>query len=64
LETFTSIPKQQRRLIGQQGRQHVIENFNFEDFIARWDKIFTDTHNKCGSWPNTSYKAWEIKEIE
>jgi len=64
LETFTSIPKQQRRLIGQQGRQHVIENFNFENFIARWDKIFTDTHNKCGSWPNTSYKAWEIKEIE
>lgn len=64
LETFISIPKQQRRLIGQQGRQHVIENFNFEDFITRWDKIFTDTHNKCGSWPNTSYKAWEIKEIE
>ena len=64
LETFISIPKQLRRLIGQQGRQHVIENFNFEDFITRWDKIFTDTHNKCGSWPNTSYKAWEIKEIE
>lgn len=64
LETFIGIPEQQRRLIGQQGRQHVIENFNFEDFISRWDKIFTDTHNNCGSWPNTSYKAWEIKEIE
>ena len=29
LDTFTSIPKEQRNIIGQLGRQHVIDNFNF-----------------------------------
>lgn len=64
LEAFCSIPKEERKKIGHAGRQHVIENFNFEDFISRWDKIFTDIHTNSGSWPNKSYKAWELKEIK
>jgi len=63
LQTFGSIPKEQRRMIGQAGRQHVIENFGFENFISQWDKILTDTYNNKGSWPNRAYKSWELKEI-
>ena len=64
LNTFTDIPKETRKLIGQAGRQHVINNFNFTDFINRWDKIFTDTYENKGSWPNRAYKAWELIEIK
>ena len=64
LNTFTDIPKETRKLIGQSGRQHVIDNFNFTDFINRWDKIFTDTYENKGSWPNRAYKAWELVEIK
>ena len=64
LNTFTDIPKETRKLIGQSGRQHVIDNFNFTDFINRWDKIFTDTYENKGSWPNRAYKAWELIEIK
>lgn len=63
LDTFTNIPKQQREIIGQAGRQHVINNFSFDNFISQWDKIFTETYNNKGSWPNRAYKGWELKEI-
>ena len=63
LKTFTDIPKETRNLIGQAGRQHVIENYNFSDFISKWDNIFTEVHNTKGSWPNRAYKGWELKEI-
>ncbi len=63
LKTFTDIPKETRNLIGQAGRQHVIDNYNFSDFISRWDNIFTEVHNTRGSWPNRAYKGWELKEV-
>jgi len=63
LDTFTNIPKEQRNLIGQAGRNHVIENYNFSDFISRWDHIFSHIHESRGSWPNKMYKGWELKEI-
>ncbi len=62
LETFANIPKETRKLIGQAGRQHVIDNFNFTDFINRWDKIMTDVYEK-GVWSNRKHKGWELKEI-
>ena len=63
LETFANIPKETRKLVGQAGRQHVIDNFNFTDFINRWDKIMTDVYEK-GVWSNRKYKGWELKEIK
>lgn len=64
LEAFVSIPKEQRKLIGQAGRQHVIDNFNFDNFINQWDTLFTQIHEQNGSWPNKKYKAWELVEIK
>lgn len=63
LETFGNIPKETRKMIGQAGRQHVIDNFGFDNFISQWDKIFTDVYSNKGSWPNRAYKSWELKEI-
>jgi len=62
LDTFANIPKEIRKLIGQAGRQHVINNFNFTDFINRWDKILSDTYNN-GVWSERKHKGWELKEI-
>ncbi len=63
LEAFCNIPKEQRKTIGQFGREHVINNFNFTDFIQRWDDIFTNIYTNKGSWPNKSYNSWQLKEI-
>jgi glycosyltransferase involved in cell wall biosynthesis len=63
LEQFVSMPKEHWSLIGKAGRQHVIDNYNFTNFINQWDEIFTEIHNKHGSWPNKAYKAWELKVL-
>jgi glycosyltransferase involved in cell wall biosynthesis len=63
LEQFVSMPKEHWSLVGKAGRQHVIDNYNFTNFINQWDEIFTEIHNKHGSWPNKAYKAWELKVL-
>ncbi len=63
LEQFVSMPKEHWNLVGKAGRQHVIDNYNFANFINQWDEIFTEIHNKHGSWPNKAYKAWELKVL-
>ena len=63
LETFTNIPLEQRKLLGQAGRQHVIDNFSFDMYRSTWDNILTETYRTNGSWPNKAYKAWELKEV-
>ena len=64
LDTLTNISKEDRKLIGQSARESVIKRFNFTNFIGTWDKIFTDIHEKNGSWPNKGFKSWELKEIK
>lgn len=64
LEAFVNIPKEQRKIIGQAGRQHVIQNFNFDNFINQWDTLFTQIHQENGSWPNRKYKAWELVKLK
>ncbi len=63
LEQFISMPKEHWRKVGAAGRQHVIDNYNFQNFISQWDEIFTEVHNKHGSWPNKAYKAWNLKVV-
>jgi glycosyltransferase involved in cell wall biosynthesis len=63
LEQFVSMPKDHWRTIGKAGRQHIIDNYNFTNFINQWDEIFTEINNKHGSWPNKAYKAWELKVL-
>jgi len=64
LEAFVNIPKEQRKIIGQAGRQYVIQNFNFDNFINQWDTLFTQIHQENGSWPNRKYKAWELVKLK
>jgi len=63
LEQFTSMPKEHWSMVGKAGRQHVIDNYNFSNFIRQWDEIFTEVYTKHGSWPNKAYKAWELKVL-
>ena len=53
-----------RKELGEAGRQHVLQNYNFENFATKWEKIITDTHKKHGSWETReNYKAWELLEV-
>jgi len=52
---------EKRNELGRAGREHVLQNYSFENFAKQWEKIMIDTYNKHGSWENRkNYKSWEL----
>ena len=51
--------------MGVKGRDHVIKNYNFNDYIKGWDEIMTKVHEKYGSWKTRkNYQGWDLREIQ
>lgn len=64
MNEFLSTPRAERDEWGKNGREHILENYNFDRFKQRWVEIMLETFEECGSWENRkNYKPWEIKEI-
>jgi hypothetical protein len=59
-----ALTREERKALGKKGREYLLKNYAFEDYVSGWDKIMTDTHQKHGSW-NTrkNYNNWTLKEI-
>jgi len=58
------LTKEQRLELGAKGREHVMKNYNFEDFIKRWPELLEDIHNRYGSWETRKgYKTWTFEEV-
>jgi len=56
--------REQRRDLGNAGREHVIKNYNFENYQKRWDEILKSVHEKYGSWSTRKdYNRWEFLEV-
>jgi len=46
------------------GRQHVVNNYNFDKFEKRWVTLMDEIIEKYGSWENrTDYKTWHLMEV-
>ena len=53
-----------RAELGKAGRQHVLDNYNFENFAQKWEEILLKTYEKHGSWENRkNYKSWELMAV-
>lgn len=53
-----------RRLLGEKGRNHVLKNYNFVDFEERWVNLMDEIHDKYGSWDTRKhYKSWTFEEV-
>jgi glycosyltransferase involved in cell wall biosynthesis len=56
--------KGERKSLGQAGRQHVLDNYNFETFKNRWVDLMDDLHERHGSWDNRkNYSPWTLNKI-
>ena len=50
--------------LGKAGREHVLQNYNFENFAKQWEKIMLNTYEKHGSWDTRkNYKSWELRAV-
>lgn len=59
-----TMDKETRKKLGLEGYQHVLKNYNFDNYTKKWIEIFDNVVEKHGSW-NTrqNYQAWELREI-
>ncbi len=53
-----------RSALGAAGREWTQKQFNFDDFINRWDTLFTQIYNEKGSWEcRQGYRRYETREL-
>lgn len=64
LEKMFNMSKEEREKMGQLGREHVMKNYNFEDFNKTWVDTLTKLHEEEGSWETRKYaQRWTMKEV-
>jgi glycosyltransferase involved in cell wall biosynthesis len=64
LRDMYNMAPEERKELGQKGREHVIKNYNFIDFEKKWVELMDNIHEKYGSWENRKgYKAWNFEEV-
>jgi len=57
------ISKKAYKKMSVQGRKHVEDNYNFENYKKQWVKVIDDLCEKHGSWKTKSYKSWHLLEV-
>ena len=65
LKKIYNMSSGERKLLGMKGRNHVVENYNFNNFKKQWVNLVDSIVESRGSWETRKgYNAWEIKEIK
>jgi glycosyltransferase involved in cell wall biosynthesis len=61
---FCELPKEERQKMGTEGREHVMKNYNFENFNQNWENLMDRVHEQYGSWDTRKgYKVWREEEL-
>jgi len=64
LNKALKLPKTKYKKMADAGINHVVENYNFEQYEERWVELMDDIVEKHGSWENRKiYKRWHLMEI-
>ena len=64
LHKLYNMPERERQELGKAGRNHVLTNYNFDDYGDKWVELMLSVHEKYGSWETRKeYKSWEIVEL-
>jgi glycosyltransferase involved in cell wall biosynthesis len=64
LEKMYLMGAEERTRLGQNGRKHVMENYNFETFNKQWVDIMTEVYEQHGSWDErTNYQGIRFLEV-
>jgi glycosyltransferase involved in cell wall biosynthesis len=64
LEKMYHMGAEERTRLGQNGRKHVMENYNFETFNKQWVDIMTEIYEEHGSWDERiNYQGIRFLEV-
>ena len=64
MQEMIEMDPEQRKHLGEAGRKHVQENYNFKDFNESWVALVEKLVKEHGSWEDRKkYKAWTLEEM-
>jgi glycosyltransferase involved in cell wall biosynthesis len=64
LHKIHNMSKEERKKLGQAGREHVLKNYNYDNYCNKWVEIIDNTCEKYGSWETRkNYKSWSLNKI-
>lgn len=64
LNKIYAMTPEERTELGKKGRDHVMKNYNFENYGTSWVNLLQEVHEKYGSWENRkNYKSWRMTEL-
>jgi len=64
LDKALKLTKKRYETMADEGRQHVLKNYNFENYEKQWVKIMDDFIEKNGSWENRkNFQPWHLMEV-
>ena len=64
MEIMYTMSSDEREKLGLAGRDHVIQNYNFETFNKTWVEILTKIHEEEGSWETRKQpQRWVLEEL-
>lgn len=59
-----NMSQKEREQLGKKGREHVMKNYNFEDYRKKWVDLMLKIHENHGSWDTRkNYNSWELAEV-
>tara|TARA_Y100001937_G_scaffold128453_2_gene205204 strand:+ start:4420 stop:5685 length:1266 start_codon:yes stop_codon:yes gene_type:complete len=59
-----NMSKEERAELGRKGREHILKNYGFDQYIDLWDETLTKVHEEGGSWSTRKHKGWEVREVK
>jgi len=64
LHKIHNMSKDERKALGLAGREHVLKNYNYDNYCDKWVEIFDATCEKNGSWENRkNYQPWSFSKV-
>ena len=64
LHKIYNMTPEERKQLGEMGREHVEKNYSFEKYCEGWVEIRTEVYEKHGSWDTRkNHKTWEFREV-
>ena len=65
MKDMYNLSNEERKKLGALGREHVMKNYNFEDFNKSWVDLMLKVHKEYGSWESRKNHArrWEMIEL-
>ena len=56
---------EERKEMGRLGREHVLKNYNYENYKKQWVEIMDEVCETQGSWENRkNYNSWKLAEVK